>query len=149
MPPIDQDTPQPGTAAARRTRRREFGPLEARVIELLWLQGTPLTVRDAVAVLPGLAYTTVMTTLERLHRKGLLLRERRGRAFVYAPRWSRAELARRDVSNHVAGLLASEDTTAAVLSAFVQSVGNHDRALLDELEALVQAERVRLQGRDR
>ena len=64
--------------------RRANGELEAAVLEFLWAIGEPSTpgqVHDAVA--PDLAYTTVMTVLNRLHSKEALERERRGRAYAY------------------------------------------------------------------
>ena len=50
-----------------------------------------VSVRDLMADFPDTAYTTLMTTLDRLHRKELLLRKKLGRAFVYQPRLSRVE----------------------------------------------------------
>lgn len=70
-----------------------LGPLEARVMDVVWTRG-PLTVRDVADELEPVtdsAYTTVMTLMARLADKGLLSRKSRGRAYVYAPRLSRAE----------------------------------------------------------
>lgn len=125
--------------------RSELGPLETKVLELLWGKGRALTVRHALPAFPGLAYTTLMTTLDRLYRKGLLIRRRRGRAFCYEPRWSRDQLLRERISGQVTDLLAARGASTAILSTLVQCVGRQDVALLDELEALVQAERLRLQ----
>ncbi len=113
-------------------------------MQILWESGAPLLVRELTPKLPALAYTTVMTTLERLHRKGWVRRERRGRAYAYAARASRENFAQQDVTDRLAGLLRTDSVRSAVLSAFVESVGRHDASLLDELEALVQAERARL-----
>ena len=64
----------------------DLGPLEQRVLELLWRSSGPRTVREVQEGLGGaLAYTTVMTTLDRLFKKGLLERRREGQAFSYAP----------------------------------------------------------------
>jgi len=71
-----------------------MGELESAVLAQLWAAGEPLTaagVRDALG--DELAYTTVMTILARLWEKGLLTRQRRGRAFAYWPSVSEAELA--------------------------------------------------------
>ena len=73
---------------------RPFGELEAVVMDHLWSADEPLTVRDVLERIdrdPPLAYTTVMTVMENLHRKGVLTREREGRAFRYWPRKDRAE----------------------------------------------------------
>ena len=64
------------------------GELEQQVMVLLWRAGEPLTVADVQELLArerDLAYTTVMTVLDRLAKKGLARRERRGRAWCYEP----------------------------------------------------------------
>ena len=72
----------------------DLGPLEERVLEALWRSPHGLSVREVRSGLgDGLAYTTVMTTLDRLYKKGLLERQRDGRAFRYAARASREALA--------------------------------------------------------
>jgi len=72
-----------------------LGPLEAEAMEVLWAGAEPLSVRavlDRVNTdrVPPLAYTTVMTVLARLADKGILLRERDGRGYVYRPALSDA-----------------------------------------------------------
>ena len=76
--------------------------------------------RDLQPVFPDTAYTTLMTTLERLYRKGVLSRAAEGRAFVYRPQVTRAE---------------------AVLSFLADEVGALDADALDELERLVRERR--------
>jgi predicted transcriptional regulator len=122
-----------------------LGPLETKVLELLWHQGGAATVRHVLHAFPELAYTTLMTTLDRLYRKGLLIRRRSGRAFAYEPRYSREQLTSHLIRGHVMGLLAASGAGTAILSTLVHCVGRKDAALLDELDALVQAERARLQ----
>lgn len=124
-------------------RRAGLGPLEARLLELLWQHSRPATVRELQRACPGLAYTTIMTTLDRLYRKRLLLRHRDGRAFVYEPRCSRDELLSELVSGHVSDLLGACEQGAVILSMLVRAVRETDAALLDQLDALVQAERRR------
>src|SRR5689334_6838633 len=68
-----------------------FGPLEWRVLESLWERTDHASVRDLQPLFPEIAYTTLMTTLDRLFRKGVLSRVKRGRAFLYEPRLSRPE----------------------------------------------------------
>ncbi len=70
-----------------------FGPLELRVLDALWHRATAACVRDLQPAFPAVAYTTLMTTLDRLYRKGYLLREKSGRAFYYRPRVSREAIA--------------------------------------------------------
>jgi len=132
------------TAPKVATERSALGPLETRVLELLWEQQRMFTVRQVQATFPDLAYTTLMTTLDRLYRKGILIRRRRGRAFTYEPRCSRQELLSELVSDHVTDLLGTSVVNTAILSTLVRAVSRADAALLDELDALVQAERRRL-----
>jgi predicted transcriptional regulator len=135
-------------AAAFRARGAGLGPLEARLLELLWARNDPLTVRDVRLASPDLAYTTIMTTLDRLYRKGLLLRYKHGRAFAYEPRCARDELLSELVSGHVTDLLGASQQSTVILSTLVRAVGQTDVALLDELDTLVQAERSRLKEPD-
>jgi predicted transcriptional regulator len=130
--------------AAFHARPSALGPLETQVLEQLWDHDRALTVRHVHVAFPKLAYTTLMTTLDRLYRKGVLVRRRRGRAFAYQPRCSRHELLGEMVSGHVSDLLAASGASKAILSTLVNAVGRRDAALLDELDALVQAERARL-----
>jgi predicted transcriptional regulator len=125
-----------------------LGPLESKVLELLWSHDRAVTVRDVHGALPELAYTTLMTTLDRLYRKGVLIRRRQGRAFAYEPRCSRNVMLGELVSGHVADLLAASGASSAILSTLVHAVGRRDASLLDELDALVQAERERLKLED-
>jgi len=72
---------------------RRFGDLEAVIMERLWALGRPVLVREMVDDLRAeraLAYTTVMTVMDNLYRKGWLRRERDGRAWRYEPTGSRS-----------------------------------------------------------
>ncbi len=63
--------------------RKSLGELESAVLSTLWDHGAPLSVRDVLARLrrkPALAYTTVLTVLDRLHGKGVVVREKDGKA---------------------------------------------------------------------
>ncbi|SDY80805.1 Predicted transcriptional regulator [Modestobacter sp. DSM 44400] len=94
---------------------RPFGELEATVMQVLWQRGAPATVREVLEELAAsrsLAYTTVMTVMDNLHRKGALSRQMEGRAWRYSPIRTRAE--------HSAGLLQ------AVLGA----AGDRDEVLM-------------------
>jgi len=115
----------------------------------LWERKRAATVRGVHPSFPQLAYTTLMTTLDRLYRKGVLRRFRLGRAFVYVPRCSRDELFGQMVSGRVAELLATCGDSTVLLSTLVEAVGNADAELLDELEELVRAERERLKWEDK
>jgi predicted transcriptional regulator len=137
-----------GFRPPRELLRARLGTLERQVIEIVWA-GDEVTVRDVHARLDGkVAYTTVMTTLDRLFRKGLLARTKRSRAFVYSALASREKLDDIVASDVVSGLLAGEwSAPLPFLSNLVEAVGESDRALLDELERLVKTKQRRL-GRD-
>ncbi|MGH8298335.1 MAG: BlaI/MecI/CopY family transcriptional regulator [Steroidobacteraceae bacterium] len=128
--------------------RLELGPLELKVLEVLWERNRASTVRNVQPSFPRLAYTTLMTTLDRLYRKGVLRRFRLGRAFGYEPRCSRDELLGQMVSGRVTELLEFGGDSTVLLSTLVEAVGHADAELLDELETLVRAERARLKWDD-
>ncbi len=121
-----------------------LGPLEQQVLETLWERRGEHTVRDLHSAFPRIAYTTLMTTLDRLFRKGVLERVRVGRAFAYRARWTRNELAVVLARQAMGTLLPRErDALRPVMSCFVDLVKTRDPALLDELEALVRERRAR------
>jgi len=69
-----------------------LGALQARILRTLSKRGSS-TVREVVGALNDrLAYTTVMTVLGRLHEKGLVGREHRGKGYLYTPRYTEVEL---------------------------------------------------------
>ena len=95
-----------------------LGHLEMRVMEVLWAHGES-NVHDVVQRLGRpLAYTTVMTTLDRLFKKSLLLRRKWERAFLYAPRWTRPEWEQKRASEFMAGFLASPQASGERLISF-------------------------------
>jgi predicted transcriptional regulator len=122
-----------------------LGPLEIQVMEVLWAGGE-CSVRNVVEQLDRkLAYTTVMTTLDRLFKKGLLSRQKCERAFLYTARLSNQDWERERAGNLVAGLLAgSQPSRDLLLSSLVEAVGQHDVALLEQLEAKIRAKRKEL-----
>jgi len=125
-----------------------LGPLEIHVMEVLWNRGEG-SVRDVVENLDRkLAYTTVMTTLDRLFKKGLLERQKSERAFIYSPRVSNRDWERERAGNLVAGLLAgSLPSQELLLSSLVDAVGKHDAQLLDRLEEKIRNKRKELSKR--
>lgn len=128
---------------------RFFGPLEWRVLETLWERKDPASVRDLQPAFPDAAYTTLMTTLDRLHRKGVLGREKQGRAFYYEARLTRSELESARVAEALNVALQGDPAALGpLMSFFVQAVSERDRDLLDELEALVQTRRAELERND-
>ena len=111
------------------------------MLEALWARETPASVRDLTPQFPEIAYTTLMTTLDRLHRKGMLSREKLGRAFVYRSRTSRTEFESARAGQAVRAALKSGGSLAPLASYLVDAVGDRDRELLDELESLVASRR--------
>lgn len=95
-----------------------------------------------------LAYTTVMTTLDRLFKKGLLTRSEEGRAFRYAPRLSREELHREAASQAIRQLLDATPASSLPLSFLVEILGERDQQLLDDLRKLVDRKRRELAQRE-
>jgi predicted transcriptional regulator len=117
-----------------------LGALEERLMELLWGAGAPLCVRDVCERLDEpLAYTTVMTTLDRLFKKGLLARERCGQAFAYRPAMARDDYHQRVVAAAVTPLLQTGGDP--VLAAFVDAAADVDEHNLERLEAIIAAAR--------
>jgi predicted transcriptional regulator len=105
------------------------GELENQVLNVLWAADgacTPRAVHAALGSERDLAYTTVMTILVRLWRKGLVDREPAGRAFAYKPVESRDER----VASRMGELLAGAGDRSAALAGFVDALPD------DELEAL-------------
>jgi predicted transcriptional regulator len=118
-----------------------LGPLEQQVLEALWARGTA-TVRELLEDQKiTQAYTTVMTTLDRLYKKRLLDRVAEGRAFRYSPRQTPEELRRVAVAEGLRQLLASCDASSLPLSYLVEALSTHDAQLLDELMVLVERKR--------
>ena len=116
-----------------------LGRLEREILNRLWGDAEPLSVRALEASFGGtLAYTTLMTTLDRLHRKGLVDRQRAGRAFLYRARFTREQLDHGVATDLIDAMLgAGPDAARPVMSTFVDAVGQRDAALLDELARLI------------
>lgn len=116
------------------TGMRSFGELEAKLMGILWSRAEPVSVRQLIAELEPthpVAYTTVITVIERLRSKGWVSRERSGRAYLYSP-----TVAEHEYSAHLMGqaLDRSSDRSAALLS-FADSLDPEEatalRAALD------------------
>jgi predicted transcriptional regulator len=124
-----------------RASSSQLGPLEERLLDALWQRGHA-TVRDLIDdACQDLAYTTVMTTLDRLFKKNLLSREAEGRAFRYAPRFTREELHREVAGEAFRQLLDASPASSLPLSYLVEILTERDAQLLDDLRQVVEAKR--------
>ena len=126
-----------------------LGPLELEVMELVWQRGEASVRAIHLAFGERLAYTTLMTTLDRLHKKGLLERRKAGRAFIYAPRFTPAELERGLARRMIDSLLGrGRQGAEPLLACIVDAVTEHDHELLDELDRLIREKRRKMAKRD-
>lgn len=117
---------------------RGFGDLEAAVMDRVWARSGPVTVRDICDNLRGeraIAYTTVMSTMDNLHRKGWLAREKDGKAYRYTAVASRDEYSARLMRE----AMAEAGDTEAVLTHFIAHMDGEEsealRAVLRKLAA--------------
>lgn len=110
---------------------RRLGHLEAEVMERLWSWNRAASVREVLEDLQQdrkLAYTTVMTVMDNLHRKGYLQREKAGRAYVYRTTRSRES----HTAEMMESVLASSKDPGAALLHFVEQMAPDEVALLEE-----------------
>ena len=121
-----------------------LGFLERELMEHVW-KLDEASVSDVHEALAGrLAYTTIMTTLDRLYKKGILQRRKQGRAFIYTASVSREQFKQNLVQKAMSYLLAehSKETTP-LMANLIESFKQHDARLLDELEKMIQQSRDR------
>jgi predicted transcriptional regulator len=130
---------------ASRSQSLALGSLEFELMEILWSKGES-SVREVVPKLGRpLAYTTVMTTLDRLFKKGLLVRHKSDRAFVYSPSFSRQQWEQKRAGSLIAGFLCGpHPSPELLLSCLLDAVGEHDAKLLDTLEKKIRNRRKEL-----
>jgi predicted transcriptional regulator len=131
-------------------RPREFagialGKLEREVMDLVWRRGE-INVRDVyLGFEERIAYTTLMTTLQRLHKKGMLEQRKQGRAFYYAPRVSPREFEQGIARDVIEGLMGhAEAGVEPLLACIVDAVSERDRAFLDALDRLIREKKQEL-----
>ena len=123
----------------------DLGPLEKEVMYAVWTGG-PGNVHEIASHLGRkLAYSTVMTTLARLYKKGLLHCDTAERAFVYSARVSKEDWSRNRTCELIRRWLTGpREFQNMLLSSFIDIIGRHDANLLDELEAEIQRKREEL-----
>ena len=139
-----------GFKSSQQMVENRLGSLERAVLSFIWEHGET-SVRDACERLgSSVAYTTVMTTMDRLFKKRLLARRKVGRAFVYTATATREELEGAVAAELVQTLLQNDGTEPLpILSSLVDAVSDRDRALLGELERLIKEKRRAIERKDR
>ncbi len=121
---------------------RVLGRREREVLSVLRQLGSATVQQVAERLETGLAYTTVMTTLDRLFRKGLLARHKQKRAFLYSAALSARDLEGQRATHLVRRLFSESDVQPEVLvSCLVDAVHHYDTELLDQLEASIRSAR--------
>lgn len=117
------------------TRGARVGDLEKVVLEVLWAAEDWSTVREVFAVIEAerpIAYTTVMTVLARMAKKGLVEQRRDGKAYLYRASATRGEMAA-DLMRQALGSVADDAGGARdALVAFVGEATEEERAALRE-----------------
>ena len=108
-----------------------LGHLESAIMDLMWSRSAPASVREVLVGLQPereLAYMTVKTVMDTLHRKGLLIREPDGRAFRYRPTRTREQY----TAAHMGEVLASGNDRRATLLHFLEQIPAEDLTQLRE-----------------
>jgi len=119
-----------------------LGRREREVLSLLHQCGSATVQQVADHLDNGLAYTTVMTTLDRLFRKGLLARHKQNRAFVYSAALSARDFEGRRAAHLIRRFFSESDVQPDVLvSCLVDAVHHYDTDLLDQLESSIRTAR--------
>lgn len=123
-----------------------LGKLERQVLDEAWVR-REVSVRDIYVLFEErIAYTTLMTTLDRLYKKRLLDRRKAGRAFLYSPALTREEFEHGIREDVIDGLLGhGAEGIEPVLACIVDTVSERDRELLDELDRLVKEKKRELE----
>ena len=131
-----------GFKSSQEILESRLGVLERDVMTVVWQAGE-ISVREACERLDAsVAYTTVMTTMDRLFKKRLLSRRKIGRAFVYSAVATRDQMESAVANELVHGLLERHGgEPLPILSSLVDAVSDRDRALLDDLERLIHEKR--------
>lgn len=112
-------------------QQRGFGDLEAAVMERVWAHGDGVTVREAfdeLAEARKIAYTTVLSTMDNLHRKGWVRREREGKAYRYWATMTREERS----ANLMRAAFDAGGDSAAVLAFFIDQMTAEESAQLGD-----------------
>lgn len=122
--------------------------LEADIMETVWSSGwswfAVTEVRDALLATRDIAYTTVMTTVARLHDKGVLQRRRDGRRYLYRAKLDRASFAQAVASEVLESL--DHGGRDAAIALLVDRVARADEGELERIQELIAVRRQELKG---
>src|SRR5262245_21323386 len=108
-----------------------LGPLETRIMDVIWDRGHS-SVREVMLSVGPLAYTTVMTTMARLHEKGLLDRYEEGRTFVDRPRFTKERWRRNFTKAFLDAFFSQSFGPDLLISTLLDTAQMRDEAVLAE-----------------
>lgn len=131
----EQDSPKLRFEPDRDGLEAVMGPLEARVMDVVWERGE-VSVREVwerLSAEEDTAYTTIMTIFHRLHEKGYLERRSQGRAHLYSPRESRQQFQEGFLARVLRGVMQQVRGTGSV--GLVGKLEKGDRDLLRRMLA--------------
>src|ERR1051326_1283051 len=132
----------------QKTSLEQLGELETELMERAWAH-QEISVRALHQEMQGrLAYTTLMTTLDRLYKKGLLHRRKEGKAYFYAAVLTEQQY-QESLTRHFFGMVLHDcKNSSAVLSRFVEAVSETDREMLEQLDEIVKSKRRELRRKE-
>jgi predicted transcriptional regulator len=130
----------------RASRKIRLGVLEQRLLSVMWQRPDGVTIRELRNCAEiGRAYMTIMTTLNRMRKKGLVdrtaVKGSKVLTFRYVPRFTRAEVERNVISHAIRQVLGLDVAGPLLISGLVEEIGEHDAELLEELGRLVDHKR--------
>jgi len=118
--------------------QRDLGQREREIMETIWKIGSGSVHEIAERLSTKLAHTTVMTFVVRLHRKGMLQRQKKDRGYIYSPRLSAREMEHRRAAELIRRFFSdSTQHPDLLLSCFVEALHQYDTELLNQLEARI------------
>jgi predicted transcriptional regulator len=130
----------------RASRKIRLGILEQRLLSAMWQRPDGITIRELRERADiGRAYITIVTTLNRLRKKGLVdriaVKGSKVLTFRYVSRYTRAEVERDVASDAIRQVLGLGVAGPLLVSGMVEEIGEHDAELLQELGRLVDKKR--------
>jgi len=121
--------------------RKILGFLEFDVMKIIWDNSSKISVRDVFQALSDkrdIAYTTVMTTMDRLYKKGLLLRKKAIKGYLYWPSVSEEELEKHIVRQTLKGIFTDMMTRKPVMSYFLNPETDEDVRILEMFSDMIE-----------